>query len=360
VVSRLAKVLGFRVIANDWEPYARVINRCYVQCNTLPPFAALGGIESAYGMLNETEPVEGWISRHLCPADDSNPDFDTERMFFTRANGMRIDAIRERILEWEIEAVISHEERDALLASLVYSVSYVSNTSGVFKGFHRGWGGKTRTALYRILSDLTLRLPALHDNNRENAVTRMDAPALARQLRRDGASIDIAYLDPPYNQHPYGSNYHVLNTIVLWDRPKISPRITSGNKSAIRTDWRTQRRSLFNHARTAVAAYSELLGEIEARYILTSYSTDGNICLADLLAAASGRGALSCLVKPYKRYRVSSARPSAKPMNAEFVLIIDTAKASSPSDPNRIADLILSAEDTAIAEHPETAALSMR
>jgi adenine-specific DNA-methyltransferase len=23
----------------------------------------------------------------------------------------------------------------------------------------------------------------------------------------------IAYLDPPYNQHQYGSNYHILNSV---------------------------------------------------------------------------------------------------------------------------------------------------
>ena len=25
--------------------------------------------------------------------------------------------------------------------------------------------------------------------------------------------LDLVYLDPPYNQHPYGSNYFMLNTI---------------------------------------------------------------------------------------------------------------------------------------------------
>ncbi|MDR0684304.1 MAG: DNA adenine methylase [Spirochaetaceae bacterium] len=26
--------------------------------------------------------------------------------------------------------------------------------------------------------------------------------------------VDLAYLDPPYNQHPYGSNYFMLNLIL--------------------------------------------------------------------------------------------------------------------------------------------------
>jgi adenine-specific DNA-methyltransferase len=32
------------------------------------------------------------------------------------------------------------------------SASFVSNTSGVFKSFHQGWGGRTQTALERIES----------------------------------------------------------------------------------------------------------------------------------------------------------------------------------------------------------------
>ena len=30
---------------------------------------------------------------------------------------------------------------------------------------------------------------------------------------------DLAYLDPPYNQHRYFTNYHVWETLVRWDRP---------------------------------------------------------------------------------------------------------------------------------------------
>jgi len=30
---------------------------------------------------------------------------------------------------------------------------------------------------------------------------------------------DLAYLDPPYNQHRYFTNYHVWETLVAWDAP---------------------------------------------------------------------------------------------------------------------------------------------
>ena len=121
----------------------------------------------------------------------------------------------------------------------------------------------------------------------------------------------------------------MLNTVALWDKPAVSPTVTVRDKSAIRTDWRTERRSAYNHRATALAAYRKLLETIEARHILTSYSTDGTIPLPALLAAAAERGHLDCVWNAYKRYRVSAQRRSRKPLNIEFVLIVDTTALSS-------------------------------
>jgi adenine-specific DNA-methyltransferase len=354
VVARLAKTLGYRVVANDWEPYAHILNQCYVQCNTMPAFAALGGVERAFALLNAATPIEGYVARHLCPRDDACPDPATERMFFTHANGGKIDAMREQIRGWEQAGALSTDETAVLLAALVYAVSYTSNTSGVFKGFHRGWGGQTGTALYRILSTITLRPPTLHDNGLANRATQLDAQALAEALRAAGEAIAVAYLDPPYNQHPYGSNYHVLNTVVLGDQPRLSPLITARTKSAIRTDWRTARRSAYNYA-GALAAYDLLLQTIQARAILTSYSTDGNMPLREMLDCAARRGALRVVTRPYKRYRVSSQRMSRKPINAEFVLIIDPARPATRRDVARVLAEIRQTEAAALAAHQDRA-----
>lgn len=353
VVSRWAKQAGFRVIANDWEPYARIVNQCAVQCNSAPPFAAFGGMPQAFDLLNGLPPVVGYITSHLCPTDDHAPDPENERLFFTRANGMRIDAMRDEIRQWEAEGRLSADEKVVLLASLIYAVSYVSNTSGVFKGFHHGWGGRTGTALYRILSRLHVCPPLLYDNGRDNQAAQVDAQTLAEQLRGNG-SVDIAYLDPPYNQHPYGSNYHVLNTVALGDRPPVSPVGSRGGKSAIRTDWRTERRSAYNHRASALAAYTRLLETLDARHILTSYSTDGTIFLPDLLNAAARHGRLECVWNPYKRYRVSAQRRSAKPLNIEFVLIVDTARSAVPHEAERIYEMLTRTESEALARHQES------
>ena len=339
VVSRLAKKQGFRVISNDWEPYSFFYNHAYIGQNKYPSFKQLGGVKSVYKYLNNLEGIHGYISEYYCPWDDKNPDVKRERMFFTHKNGMKIDAIREKIHEWDKERKINLNEKAILLASLIYSVSYVSNTSGVFKGFHNGWGGKTGTALYRILSDIKLITPVLFDNKQKNKVYQMNAQDLAEQCKDwvtqslKNEKINIAYLDPPYNQHPYGSNYHILNTIALWDKPAINKSILINgkktNKSAIRTDWRTERRSAYNYKNEAIVSLEKLIKTINSDYILLSYSTDGHMNLKDVLEIFADNGKLSMVTKPYKRYRVSTQRMSEKPYNIETILILNKNKTSS-------------------------------
>jgi adenine-specific DNA-methyltransferase len=349
VVSRLAKTMGFRVLANDWEPYSHQIALGTVALNRPPAFESLGGPEAALDLLNRLPPLEGYVAKHLCPRRDDAPDVENERLFFTRANGMRIDAIGEQVAAWDRAGRLTDGERAYLLAPLLYAVSYVSNTSGVFKGFHRGWGGKTGTALYRILSDLTLRPPVLHDNGLVNLALRQDAQVLAGSLKDAlGERPAIVYIDPPYNQHPYGSNYHVLNTVALWDKPPLNPCIRVGgrkvDKSAIRKDWRTQRRSPYNFVAAAGGAFGSLVAGIDADWILASYSTDGNMPLEDVLSALAGRGALSVLTRRYKRYRVSTPRMSPKSHNVEFLAVVNTRGRSSAAKVDELAAGIRAAE----------------
>ena len=345
VVARWAKRRGFRVLANDWEPYSCEIARGTVALNAPPAFAALGGHRSVFERLNALDGIDGYITQHLCPADDDHPDPIHERMFFTRANGGRIDAIREQIAVWEAGGAVTSEERAYLLAALLYSVSYVSNTSGVFKAYHHGWGGRTGTALYRIRSDLRLTPPVLLDNGLDNLAAREDANRLAGRLSDYlGRRADIVYIDPPYNQHPYGSNYHLLNTVVLWDKPPLDPRVMIGgkstNKAAIRTDWRTERRSPYNRRAAALVAFEALLERIDARWAIVSYSTDGNMPLDGMLSALARRGRLQVVAEPYKRYRVSSQRMSPKSHTVEFAAIVDLQdRASTGNVPRIVADL---------------------
>jgi adenine-specific DNA-methyltransferase len=348
-VSRYAKHRGFAVLANDWEPYAHALNLAAIECNAPPQFASLGGHHRAIAQLNALPGSEGWVTGNLCPRDDNAPDPASERLFYRRTTGMRIDAIRSRIAEWHAEGQIDDAEVSCLLAPLLYQACWLANTSGVFKGFHAGWGGKNGTALHRILADLHLSPTRFLDNGRVHRVLAQDALSLATHVPEQ---VDIAYLDPPYNQHPYASNYHVLNSLVLWDQPILPPATARGMKSAIRADWQ-QRRSPFNHRERAIEAYRHLLEELakrNTRCVLTSYSTDGTIPLAQLVAATSEHGALQVFCRRHRRYRTSPTRPSARATNVEFVLLCDTRAPRQASDGERVLATIEATQPMALAE----------
>ncbi len=355
VVSRWAKAAGYRTVANDWEPYAEIINRCYIESNAAPLTTDGRSYDDLIRELAALPGREDWVTRHLCPADDAKPDLDRERLFYMRKNGLKIDAIRERIAEWDAHDLLGPETHACLIAPLLFAACYHANTSGVFKGFHRGWGGQTGTALYRIAADLVIEPARFLENGQDNLVLRKDAATLIDDLRERGIRPDIAYLDPPYNQHPYGSNYHVLNSIALWDKPVLTQKIEGrGTKSAIRTDWRDERRSDYNHRRSATSAYRQLLTGLDVPWMATSYSTDGTVSLEALIDANRDVGDVMPFMQPYKRYRVSSQRFSAKPVNVEFVLLTRRGRRPRLST-DEIVSRIVELEHEGLCGHPEIA-----
>ena len=146
----------------------------------------------------------------------------------------------------------------------------------------------------------------------------------------------------------------MLNSVVLWDKPPLSKQITRGTKAAIRLDWRTERRSAYNYREEAGAAYRRLFDALNARYILTSYSTDGTIPLDAMLQANVARGQVSLVMQGYKRYRVSSQRFSKKPMNVEFVLVLDT-RGKKRASADQLREMIERHESKVLKAHPEVA-----
>ena len=65
-------------------------------------------------------------------------------------------------------------------------------------------------------------------------------------------------------------------------------------------------------------------------------------------------GALSVVTRPYKRYRVSAQRMSPKPINAEFVLMIDTRHPATSEDVARVLAEIRQTEAAGLSAHRES------
>jgi len=331
-VGRIFKSLDLKVYANDWEYYSYILNYAHLYISpsdTAKMFAHTGGLKNTINMLNDTTTIDDsdlYISKFYAPLDDNNPDIVNERMFYTNYNARRIDIIRHNTEELYKNRAINKKEYYYLIASLLYEAATRSNTSGVFKAFHAGFGGRKGDALGRILKPLLIGELPLHNGSR-STVTQLDAYEFAKKNR--DKEFDLVYLDPPYNQHQYGSNYHLLNTIALWDKPYVNKEIfidgKKTDKSAIRKDW-IKTRSDYCYKHKATNALEHLLKNINARHILLSYSTDGIINYENLLDILNSHGSLSIKTTLYTRYRGARRSIVNTKKNVEYLFMLDTQK----------------------------------
>ncbi len=369
-VSRLAKLRGYRVFAADWEPYAFIVNAAHVSIDRseVPSmFASDGGLEEALRRLNgpvgeyasagaEGEP-EGVMARYYAPGSADSADYKRERMFYTRENALFMDRVRENIEDaypgWDL-SVERLREKYLLLALLVYQAATHANTSGVFKAFHKGFGGFGADALKRILAPMRLDCPVLIDGKHPCRVGCEDA-----QFYVSGKTVDLCYLDPPYNSHQYGSNYHILNTIVFGDEPPIddsrTPEGLLVSKAGIRRDWK-KTKSPFCYRESAPGALNNLLQRIDARFVLVSYNTEGIIPFDALFEMLSSQGTVQIKTQPYVKYRGGKQSIERMVHNQEILLLLDRARALRSTDPERIRRLRLAKEIEAFAHrrfHPE-------
>jgi adenine-specific DNA-methyltransferase len=178
------------------------------------------------------------------------------RMYFTADNAERIDYFRYKIEEWKDEGFLNQDEYAYLLSSLIESVSLVSNTAGVYGAFLKKWDSR---ALKPIIFRKVESFP--YDGN-ELETYNDKIESIIKNV-----NCDILYLDPPYTQNQYGTQYHLLETLILDDNPSISTVTGSRKTAPMRSDWSKDVKChiLFN----------QVIEETKAKYILFSYNNDG-------------------------------------------------------------------------------------
>lgn len=341
-VSRLLKTLNLKVYSNDWEYYSYILNYAHIcinQKDVKNMFKHTGGVENTINIINNIETIndkDRYISKYYAPLDDNNPDLKNERLFYTQYNATRIDIIRHNIEELYKNKAINKKEYYYLLASIIYEGATHTNTSGVFKAFHSGFGGRNKDALKRILSPISLKELSLYDGIK-GEVSMLDANEYV--LKNKDKHFDLVYLDPPYNQHQYGSNYHLLNTIALWDKPEINREIyingKKTDKGGIRKDW-VKTKSDYCYKKTAKDAFKNLIDNINASHIVLSYSTDGIIDYDDLISILESKGKLKIVTSEYTKYRGAKRSVINKTKNVEYLFIVDTKKTNKNNKNNNI------------------------
>ncbi len=332
-VSRLAKRLGFKVAANDWEPYSKALNECWLAMGPKDLKAAFPcGVEAAFEAWNRMHPGhpaydgaafgEPYLARWYAPERTEAPRLGRERLFYTAENARFIDSARNRLeLDYPNPEPGSpaYHARTALLGAILLEAAVHSNTSGVFKAYHRGFGGHGKDALGRIMARMELEPPLLAEGPAVELASTDAAAFLS------GRCADIVYLDPPYNQHQYGSNYHLLNTICRWDRPpmplELGPDGSLLRKAGIPDGWRATS-SAFCSRPSSKAALKSVLDAADARAIVLSWNGEGFLSDEEIVALLADKGALEARALSYVQYRGGRQSEARANPNNEFLFIV--------------------------------------
>lgn len=294
VVSRFLKAHCDYLASNDVEDYAEVLARCHLANRSAVDLRELSARVAELNAIVDAAPLSrGFIEELYAPADEANIT-KRDRVFYTKSNARRIDNYR-RMLD-----ALPDMQRIMLLGPLLSRASVHANTAGVFKGFYKNrrtqagqFGGSGCDALGRILGTIVLDVPVLSRFECDVDVFKRDANALAR----DVGGLDVAYLDPPYNQHPYGSNYFMLNLIANYRRPAEISAV-----AGIPTDWK---RSDYNIRSRSLPLLRDFAETIDSRFLLVSFNDEGFIAPADMRAMLGRLGSVDVIEMQYNAFRGS-------------------------------------------------------
>ena len=271
-VGHALKRAGYRVLSNDHNAYAAMLARCYAQADAGDVLADAEGLVREFNALPGRP---GYFTQTFCERS----------RFFQPKNGARVDAIREAIaakgLSLELEAV--------MLVSLMEAADRVDSTTGLQMAYLKSWA-------QRAHNDLELRVPEVLPRARhgKSRATCLDAFDAAAELEGD-----VAYIDPPYNQHSYLGNYHIWESLVRWDKPEVY------GVACKRVDVR-ERQSVFNSKPRFAGAMRRLLAAVRAPVLIVSFSDEGYLTREELEAMLAGMwdgsGKVTTIECDFKRY----------------------------------------------------------
>jgi len=267
-VAQEFKRRGADVTAVDTARYAEVFARCHIATDG----AAVDRrqLDEALAHLSSLPGTPGYVTETFC----------VRSRYFQPFNGERIDAIRDALAADFADSPLY----PILLTSLIDAADRVDSTTGLQMAYVKEWSP-------RSFNRLELRVPELLDG--PGRAVRGDATEVVHQL----PEVDLAYLDPPYNQHRYFTNYHIWETLVAWDAPDhygvACKRIDSRDDAT---------KSVFNATRAMPAALAATVAGVRAEVVVLSYNDESWVSLDDLVAMCAERGHVRVLAFDSKRY----------------------------------------------------------
>jgi adenine-specific DNA-methyltransferase len=309
-VAQLLKRRGLQVTANDHNACAHTLARCYVEADD----DLVDDARALVAELNRLPGRPGWFTATY--AEDAR--------YLQPKNAARVEAIRDELARKDLPPAL----HAVLLTSLIEAADRVDSTVGVQMAYLKSWSK-------RSYNDLELRVPELLPRSKNGAglALREEAASAATKVEAD-----VVYLDPPYNQHSYLGNYHVWETIALWDSPEVY------GIARKRVDCQT-RKSAFNRRTAFRAAFADVVDRCRCKALVVSFSDEGCITADEMVELLERRGPVRVHAQDYRRYvgaKIGIHNPRGEKVgtvshtdNVEFVFVVDVDRRRKPAQKKR-------------------------
>jgi adenine-specific DNA-methyltransferase len=321
-VSQAFAKSGYRVLCNDIAIWSEVFGTCYLLNKRRPE-----EYQPLINHLNSLPPIDGWFTQVYGGQPNGGCAIQTDGLKrpWQIHNTRKLDAIRQEIEKLELDKV----DKSVALTSLILALDQVDNTLGHFVSYLREWSP-------RSYNNLVLKVPALFLTSEEHQVFREDVFDLLPQV-----SVDLVYFDPPYGSNNdkmppsrvrYASYYHLWTTICLFDKPDVfgKARRRKDTSDVIAASVFEEYRKGNDGRYLVVSAIERLIQEVNAKWVILSYSSGGRATAEELDEVIKRNGkVLDVLEIDYKsnvmagmRWTNEWLRDIEKP-NREFLFLIE-------------------------------------
>lgn len=312
----------YQVYSNDIMYFSYVLQKATIENNEQPKFTKLAkiGIKDVFQYL-ETEDINIIDKSRCFIYNNYSPNENCNRMYLSNKNALRIDFIRTTIEEWKESKLISEAEYYYLLACLIEGVPYVSNISGTYGAYLKHWDKRTYNDFKMIKLDVK-------NNAKVNKCFNEDGNDLIKKIEGD-----IIYIDPPYNSRQYLPNYHLLETIALYDNPEIYGVTGLRPYNDIK--------SKYCYKKDVKKVFEALIKDAKFKHIIMSYSTDGIMSIDEIeeILKKYGNSETYKLYRiPYRKY-VSKHKQESKELEELIFYISKEYKNDLPNIYNNKNDI---------------------
>jgi adenine-specific DNA-methyltransferase len=266
------------ITSNDLEYYSYIILNGLIKCNYSE---RLNQIINELNDLdyNDIDENNGIIYKYYSPHNNC------ERMFFTNNNAKKCDKCIQYIKQLKENNLITSNEYNFLLGSIIISLDKLANTSSVYGAYLKS---------FKASALKELEIKPLHTkiniNENVNSVYNKDINELIKEKE-----FDIVYLDPPYNHRQYSSNYSPLNYIAHYDE-----EIRLKGKSGLIENYN---KSEYCSKTKVKNSFQELFENIKCNHIFLSYNNEGLMNIEQLKEILLEKGDTKLYKIKYKKFK---------------------------------------------------------